>query len=315
MDFIVNDLSFHGQFFNITTFLQSLGRVLRMRTIARRFGRELYCHRNIASTCVMTNMTLQQAIQRLSKDERRAIMGWLTKTGPFWEEERRHSQDEYLECKGEVVTDTAVGEAAYCCLNLSERHLVSLVPSSWDFSPVEVKWYRDNSDVREVLVANYRNSTELGDVLRSAPDAIKSWKDLEQSSRSRCSHLTFLPDCFDPLLGHPFVNSAARLVLRQLETLDRFKAVRGRNSTEGNRLYQEHFTGARSWFSDSSDTEKVEFRNELTFRHPVKAQEKLFCTWHGKVNYHTPIRIHFSWPVRASEPLYVTYIGPKLTLR
>ena len=315
MDFIVNDLSFHGQFFDITTFLQSLGRILRMRTITQSYGREMYCHRKIASTYVMPNMSLQKAIQRLSQDKRRSIMGWLTKYGPFWEEERRHSQDEYLECKGEVVTDTAVGEAAYCCLNLSERHLVSLVPSSWDFSPVEVKWYRDNSDIREVLVANYRNSTELGDVLRSAPAAIKSWKDLEQSSRSRCSHLTFLPDCFDPLLGHPFVNSAARLVLRQLETLDRFKAVRGRNSTEGNRLYQEHFTGARSWFSDSSDTEKVEFRNELTFRHPVKAQEKLFCTWHGKVNYHTPIRIHFSWPVRASEPLYVTYIGPKLTLK
>ena len=315
MDFIVNDLSFHGQFFDITTFRQSLERVLRMRTIARRFDREMYCHRKIASAYVMPNMPLQQAIRGLSKDERRAIMGWLTKTGPFWEEERRHSQDEYLECKGEVVTDTAVGEAAYCCLNFSERHLVSLVPSLWDFSPVEVKWYRDNSDVREVLVANYRNSTELGDILRSAPAAIKSWKDLEQSSISHCSHLTFLPDCFDPLLGHPFVNSAARLVLRQLEMLDRFKAIRGRNSTEGNRLYQDHFTGARAWFSDSSDTEKVEFRNKLTFRNPANTQKTLFCTWHGKVNYHTPIRIHFSWPVRASEPLYVTYIGPKLTLR
>ena len=183
MDFIVNDLSFHGQFFNITTFLQSLGRVLRMRTIARRFGRELYCHRNIASTCVMTNMTLQQAIQRLSKDERRAIMGWLTKTGPFWEEERRHSQDEYLECKGEVVTDTAVGEAAYCCLNLSERHLVSLVPSSWDFSPVEVKWYRDNSDVREVLqsliTVTPPNWETYSDLLQLPSNRGKIWNNLQ----------------------------------------------------------------------------------------------------------------------------------------
>lgn len=286
-----------------------------MRTIAQKYSRELYCHRKIASTYVTPNISLQQAIQRLSRDKRRSVMGWLTQHGPFWEEERRHSQEECLKCMGKVVTDTAVGEAAYCCLNLSERHLVSLVPSSWDFSPVEVKWYRDDSDVREVAVANYRNSTELENSLRSAPAAIKSWKDLEQSSRSRCSHLTFLPDCFDPLLGHPFVKSAAIRVLALLETLDRFKAVKGRNSTEGNKLYQDHFTGARAWFSDSSDTEKVEFRNKLTFRNPANTQKPLFCAWHGKVNYRIPIRIHFSWPVQASEPLYVTYIGPKLTLK
>jgi hypothetical protein len=42
--------------------------------------------------------------------------------------------------------------------------------------------------------------------------------------------------------------------------------------------------------------------------------EKIFCTWHGKVK--TPqYRIHFSWPISAVAPLYVVYIGPKITKR
>ena len=42
---------------------------------------------------------------------------------------------------------------------------------------------------------------------------------------------------------------------------------------------------------------------------------KLFCPWHGKVSTRT-LRIHFSpGQIRASDPLYVVYVGPKLTKR
>ena len=27
------------------------------------------------------------------------------------------------------------------------------------------------------------------------------------------------------------------------------------------------------------------------------------------------LRLHFSWPIRADEPVYVVYVGPKLTKR
>ncbi|MBN1960904.1 MAG: hypothetical protein JW841_08150, partial [Deltaproteobacteria bacterium] len=85
-------------------------------------------------------------------------------------------------------------------------------------------------------------------------------------------------------------------------------------------IYQDFFTGKKggggrgALFSDSSDEEKNEFKNALTFNHPQKPHVKIFCPWHGKVQ--TPkYRIHFSWPVRVNEPLYVVYIGEKLTKR
>ena len=50
----------------------------------------------------------------------------------------------------------------------------------------------------------------------------------------------------------------------------------------------------------------------MTFKHPTDASKTLFCPWHGKVQ--TPqLRVHFSWPVRADEPLYIVYVGPKIT--
>ena len=100
-----------------------------------------------------------------------------------------------------------------------------------------------------------------------------------------------------------------------LRTLDSFRGCfdeDGQRTAEGHRVYNEHFTGEKAWFSDSSATEKNEFKDEMTFACPDDPSQRLFCTWHGKVK--TPqIRIHFSWPVRADSKVYVVYVGPKIT--
>ncbi len=75
-----------------------------------------------------------------------------------------------------------------------------------------------------------------------------------------------------------------------------------------------YITGGKAWFSDSSDAEKQEFEHDMTFKQPAAEGEMLFCTGHGKVKA-PQIRLYFSWPVRANEPVYVVYFGPKLTKR
>ena len=89
---------------------------------------------------------------------------------------------------------------------------------------------------------------------------------------------------------------------------------RGKRTPEAHKLYQKHFAGEKAWFSDSSKSEKDDFEDELTFENPSVGGEFLFCSWHGKVKW-PQLRIHFSWPVRAAEPLYVVYVGPKITKR
>ena len=319
MELVFNELSVHGQFTDLATFKAAVGRVMGIRKLMQRFGRELYCHRTLANSQVTQGMTMPQAVQILDRNSRRALVLWLNRHGPFWEDAREHSGDDYLDCfkyEGSIVTDTAVGEAAYCTLHGLDRALVSMIPSSWRFSPVPVEWHEDES-FRSIDVRNYWDADELEANLEKEKPPLRSWQNLETTARSRCQNLTFSPDSFEPLHGHPFHEGAAERVLLRLIVLQEIRNCvddRSERTPEGHKLYQKHFTGEKAWFSDSSNSEKKYFKDELTFKNPSVDGKFLFCSWHGKVKW-PQLRIHFSWPARAAEPLYVVYVGPKITKR
>jgi hypothetical protein len=313
MQVLLNDLSLHGQFASVTAFQDAIRSMMYIRNKIQQFGRELYCHRNLAQAQVTHGLTMQQAIQQFNINERRALMGWLTQHGPFWEDERHHDPNDYLECKQQIVTDTALGETAFRCYYGIECHTISLKPSNWLYTPISVVWQREN--IANIDIGNHWEINTIEPILRTSSPPIKSWEHLSSAMRARCPNLTFAVDSFEPLAGHPFVNSASQRIVELLETLDKFKTcfdAQGQRTAEGQRIYQDHFTGQKAWFTDSSDSEKNEFKENLTFKHPNKDAETLFCTWHGKIK--TPqFRIHFSWPISLNEPLYVVYVGPKLT--
>ena len=319
MSLLFNDLSLHGQFHDIAAFRAAIGRVMAMRAmIMRQFARELHCHRNVANAYVMHDWTLKRAAKYLSIDQRRALLRWLERHGPFWEDVREHGEDDWLECNGEIVTDTALGEAAYCLFHDIDYALVSLTPSSWLNSPLAVDW-RKNGIAGSVSVPNYWETDKLREALSDAPFPLESWSDLEIAARSRYPNLTFTADCFAPLGWHPFNKSVAKRLLSRLAVLHKLKQCfneQGALTPEGHELNQKHFKGNKAWFSDSSSSEKADFKKELTFPHPTNREESLFCTWHGKVAMpQLPLRIHFSWPIQASKSLYVVYVGPKITRR
>jgi len=307
----------------MASFKAAIERVMAIRQIARRFGRALSCHRGIAQAPVTAAITMPQAVQVLPLNERRAIMQWLTQHGPFWEDLRNHQPDDWFECNGNIVTDTAVGEAAWCCLNGIEHGLVSFTPSNWQFSPVPVDWVSDSGSKKSVEVSNFWDPANVELVLAAAPVSLVSWTQLEALARARCTQITFANDAFAPLNGYPFVAAAAQRFVFILDTLNRFKScfdANGQRTAEGHEIYTNFFTGKKgdggrgALFSDSSDDENKKFESEMTFKHPADATKTLFCPWHGKVQ--TPqMRVHFYSPIRADEPLYVVYVGPKITKR
>ena len=317
MDILANDLSIHGQFHDIRSFRDAFGRLMKMRDAARRAGHEIHCHRTLLTVEAMPGMPMPQALQRLTVNERRSAMSWLTRAGPFWDDLRRHGGDDYLECRGDVVTDSAVGEAAFRVLHDVECSLASVTPSEWwDFSPVVVAWKRDEGiDDRCAVLKNWRDAATMENELPRA--AVASWRDLARATADRFKRLTFSDDCFKPLAGMPLVQSSANRAIVLLGILNRFALsydTDGNLTTEGHRLYQDHFTGRNALFSDSSDTEKSHFRNELTFPHPHRDGTYIFCPMHGKERRST-LRLHFSWPIQYREPVYVVYLGQKLTKR
>ena len=317
LELLVNNLSFHGQFSDIAAFRKSLGLFMQMKNLARRFGVEIYSHRNIATVYIMPDMPIRKAVQYLSEPQRRSLMLWLTKQGPFWDEEKFHGPDDYLECNDEIVTDTAVGEAAYCHLQGVERCLVSLTPSDWDSSPLVVKWHKIDNCFKAIEILNYCCPDDLESTLSCTPN-IESWNALIQEVGIRCTYLKFAPNSFENLRKYPFNPCAAKNLLQRLEILDRLQNsfdAQGKHTAEGHQILGDYFTGNTAWFSDSSNTERNAYRARLTFPHPEHERETLFCPWHGKVNHHPPLRIHFSWPIRVATPCYVVYVGPKLTMK
>jgi hypothetical protein len=323
MELLVNDLSMHGQFAELRAFKQAIDLLMRTRSVAKRYGRELNCHRGLASAQVMRGMNMQEVANSLSIDERRVLMRWLTQEGPFWEDVRVHTADDWMEWNGEIVTDTALGEAALCCLYGIDRRLVSFAPSNWEFSPVAVSHVIDSDIRRAVEVVNYWDPDIVERDLRGAPRQLASWQNLAVEARNRFATIKMGDDAFEPLSGCPFSLSAARRILSILEILDRFAQcfdVQGERSREGHEVYRDFFTGKKgdggrgALFSDSSDDEKAKFATEMSFRHPENRSNKLFCPWHGKIQT-PPLRVHFSWPVRSGEVLYVMYVGPKITKR
>ena len=319
MEFFANEMSIHQQFHDLATFHDAVVRLMAIRSVARRFGLDMYCHRTLLGVEPVPGVWMQQAVQGLSANERRALMSWLTHHGPFWDDIRRHDADDWLECRGDLVTDSAIGEAAYRTMHGVECALISAIPSDWDYSPVEVVWRRETEGLndRNASLDNWRDGAALSEWLQDAPPPIRSWADLGELSRIRFTRLTFADRCFEPLAGVPFARSAADRMVFLLSALDSFANefdACGSRTPEGSRIYREFFSGEEAAFSDSSDSEKRRFRARLTFPHPDRPGEALFCTWHGKVSRMT-LRLHFSWPVRADEPVYVVYAGPKLTRR
>ena len=315
MHLLFNDLSIDKQFHDPSALLAAFKRVKCLRDVAHRFGRELYFHRNISNRMANEEHSVFHYLRSsvLSRDETRYMMRWFEKQGPYWEDVRAHNPNEVFVCNGELVTDESLAEAAHCIKTGIETGVVSVIPSDWEYTPLLVI----DEGSTEVDVKNFLKPLALGTALQQAEPDVQSWTELEERSKRRFSQLTFLDDCFHDLAGRPFNSAAAKMVMCRLDVLDQIMSSRdenGRMTADGRRLLADQFVGERASFSDSSESEKREYRKELTFSHPVSGREALFCTWHGKVSS-SLIRIHFSWPIPASSPLYVAYVGRKITTR
>ena len=330
MDLLFNDLSIHGQFHDRDSFHQALERLMEMCTVAERFNHKVhFTSARLFNINPMPNQSIQKLIHEFPESKRRSIMAWLDK-GPFWDvpEQRKHSENDLLECVSknyQVVTNTAVGEAAFRILKGSPCEVISLTPSDWQFTLVEVICRKDDGETKDecVKIKNVIDSNTLKRELQNTEKPIKSWNALQGTLSTRFPGLMFTEDCFEPLTSKniPFKISLEKSILRLLDILNRLALEvdeNGRRTAKGEEIHDQYFKRRNAPFSDSSDTEKQHFEERLTFPHPERPGHTIFCSYHGKVpvlKKELTIRLHFSWPIQLGQPVYVVYIGPKLTKR
>lgn len=314
MELFVNELSLHGQFHSTGDFRKALKCMLDCKNIAERHRHPFYCIRTIHQRPVDPRTSFQQAVMNIGNiNINRLVMRWIDKHGPFLPDEQKHDSGEYFEWASQVVTDCSLGEAAFRSTHGNHTAIVSFHPSDFLEHSLHIIWRHSDTTVTLCSIPNFWDVAELERYLTQLQPPPESWSAMLEYVQTECCHLTFLDDLHDSLTSEPFNQTIANTVMERLRVLNQLKTCfndEGKLTPEGHKILHNYFQGERAWFSDESDSNKQKFKQELTFK---KADgEEIFCPYHGKMS-HRYFRIHHSWPIRHEEPLYIAYIGPKIT--
>ncbi|WP_448544934.1 hypothetical protein [Roseiflexus sp.] len=320
MDFFVNELSLHGQFKNVSEFRQAIREVMGCRERITRYKRRIFVSRCIVDREVLQGgKTFRKTVPETgNKDFVRLVMIWIDRDGPFIEDNRISDPGEYLSLPGhndEVVTDAGIGEAAFRQFRGSDTSLVSFAPSNYNYTPIEVCWHHNDSDVKSCDLLNFWEAQKLENHLQTRQSPPSSWQDMIVQLPSRFPNLTFLNNLDKHLVGEPFDVCIVERVFVLLDVLNQLKVSfdnQGERTRNGEELLDNYFRRQNALFSDASDQEKNDpnLRSRMIFSDSDSPQ--LECFWHGKIR-HREYRIHFTYPITSNQPLYIAYIGPKLT--
>jgi len=316
MDFVYNELSLEAQFATQMEAVAALREVLAARALLRQQGFALKSPRGLLDRPVTSSLGVRNVIRDCpDRDLRKLLTDWLTREGPFWDDEPQHSGDDWLEYNSQIVSESGIAEAAVATARGLPSDLVSTAPSKWEMNRIDVDWVRSEQQRERITLANYWELETLSARCKALEPPVASWSGLVDWAHRHCPRLHFSPHVVAPLARSPFGPGAARRFQELLVVLDRVRGgfdAKGHLTPPAMELLQLHFVGEKAWFSDSSDKEKAAFENKLTFPHPERPGSVLFCPWHGKVKIEQ-MRVHFTYPITATDPLYVVYIGPKIT--
>lgn len=314
MAWYINDRSLAGQYQRTSDFLDSLRELMRQRQQIPALTNYLFCSRSLHTRYVTPTDSFRTAVLN-DKTIVQPVLAWLTKYGPFWDDDRHQSHDDYFEHSGQDVTNEGLGEAARCLMAGSEAISVSFPNGGFDYSPVVIVQGLPDEPLAKIPVQNLWNFSQLqGSALASMPAAC-NWNQMLEQAQVRFDSISFSPQSVEALANQPFSVYVVERVFELLRVLNEFMQCRNTDGTYASRnqeLIDQHFSGTKAWFTDESVTNKRDFKTEMTFPDYERQGESVFCSWHGKIKS-PQYRIHFEWPVAARTKLRIFYIGPKIT--
>lgn len=321
--FLLNELSMDGQYATDGEVRAAVDAVMSLRRPIQEAGWQVRVPR-IIGECRATRGNTLRSVVRSAPDRtwKRGVLLWIDRSGPFVDDDGPGGADEFVEFVAadgarELVAGSALAEAARRVGLGQDARTVSFAPHpKYNDSSLALCWVHADDDREDLRVLNYWTLQAVLDCLVTVAKPFRGWSDLEDRARRGFPQLAF-PDNAFCVRDLPFSRAAAERIWWLLDVLARMKAelrADGALSDRWRQFHRNYFEGKRAAFTDSSDPEKREFRSLLTFRHPERSGETLFCPWHGKIS-HMTLRLHFTWPMRNGEPLFVVYVGPKLTKR
>ncbi len=292
--------------------MDSMRNLWKIRNTLVASGLQLRVCRSVKLRQVTSTETFNQFLGVIPRDFKARLLIWLDREGPFWDDERKHAEEEYFECSGEPVTDTGAAEAAYLQSEAVTSWLFSLIPSNFLIDPLPVNWLdREDGDLC-LEIPNGWNLDHAQNCISALEKPFSSWAELLEWANRECDNLILSPMIQSqlPLQFYPYVAQRSKVLLSILDQIIGFK--KSNNVSEFEEIRKKWMHGDNARFTPSSDMELRDFNSELTFIHPL-TKKRIKCSWHGKIQ--TPqFRIHYEWPLPAGESrLFVAYIGPKIT--
>lgn len=316
MRVFLNELALADAWSSPSSIQQPLKEILQARRLRPALRNKLYCAGGMSGVPTSSGMPLSQAAQKLPRDMKVQLLEWVTKRGPFIEDDRQAIDEDLFYFGDDDVTHLGLGEATRRLLAKSLAATLSPVQDEHShFAPTRlgvVHGLREKP-IAHVCVPNYIELAALAECLEALEADPKNWQDLLELCRKRFDLLLIGPHCEEVLAPYPFSPAAGRKIIKLLKTLHEIKAEMdhsGRLSPAGLELRSMFFSGERASFSDESETRKQK-PGMFTFPDPGGGSD-IVCFWHGKIS--TPaFRMYFDWPVESpARRLRVVYIGPHL---
>lgn len=239
-------------------------------------------------------------------------MNWFSKDGFFLPDDACANTEDRFVCyypkgakeESKDITESALSECAFRKIAGEDVGSISLEQSKFSWSPIKV--LLSQSDV--ALIDNDYKLHSLRQRLEELLPPVSSWPVLME----RIEHLPKVilePYMKKRLMTNPFSQNVAEGVYTRAKELSEMATAT--SLEQFNELFGKYATGTKARFSDSSPSEKRDFKDALTF---FVDDEQRLCPYHGKIKIQQ-YRIHLVDRPTYEKSARVVYIGPKLTKR
>lgn len=312
MQFFINEASLHGQFMEQKQALSALKRFRSLYQLVEANSLTLFRSGDLKQRPVTEKMMLKDFIASAPHADKFLHLKWIHCLKPCWKLEPA-SAGAYVawDCDGEHVVSEgeSIFEASVRKTKEEQVSLLSFSPS--DYARTSVTTYVIEEESTEVSLENYYDDDHLEAYFQAFAFNVNSWPEFEDCCRSHFKSLDFSKQAFKACNKFPFRYKTVEKLRNLFACLD--KVVSGRISGALDQQAEQLFK-IDSNFSDASETEKGLKKKPMHFKSPISELREAYY-YHGKfeLTEKEDGRFHFQWPQTDKTPLYIPYVGPKLT--
>ncbi len=307
-NFFFNEMSFNENIKSADDLHVNIEELVRFHSMIKNAQHTVYLHREALYGSSILGVNFYSAIEKkCTPDTKRKIRSLIDRSSPALPEDGVLDVNIRIFLNGQDICCTALGECA-ARIHIKEGKNACYSIENSNFTEKTITVSIVEKEPIDVSVPNIHTITHLQKHLSEEFPAFERWENVIIKANIFLQHIKFEDYVLKKLQTFPFARNVANDVYTRLEELNELSKA---PQADFHELYQKYCTGEKAHFSGSSDDEKRDFEEELSFMVDGK---KTLCPFHGKVK-NQQFRIHIAGLAQSQIKARVVYIGPKLTKR